>query len=85
LTGFTGTYANAYYGPALITLESGALMVSLGPGPQRRPLEHWDGDVFTFTLWNENANPGTISKATFIGNQVTLEYYDHEGVGTFVR
>ena len=33
----------------------------------------------------ENATPGTISKATFTGNRVTLEYYDHDLVGTFVR
>ena len=31
------------------------------------------------------ANPGTISKATFSGRKVTLEFYDDEGLGTFVR
>jgi hypothetical protein len=30
-------------------------------------LTHWDGDQFTFTLRNENANPGTISKVEFSG------------------
>lgn len=49
------------------------------------PLKHWDGDVFTFTLDNENAAPGTISKATFASDRVTLEYYDADGVGTFTR
>jgi hypothetical protein len=83
LAGFAGSYANAYHGPALITLESGALM--LGIGSDRRPLEHWDGDLFTFTMYNENATPGTVSKASFAGNSVTLEWFDQDGVGTFVR
>lgn len=82
---FTGSYANAYHGPAHVTLQGGTLYASVGPGPERRPLEHWDGDVFAFTLYNENALPGTISKATFDANQLTLEWFDQDGVGTFVR
>ena len=61
------------------------MLLVLGPAPLRLPLAHWDGDVFTFTLDNENARPGTISKATFAPDRVTLEYYDREGLGTFVR
>ncbi|ODV41786.1 hypothetical protein AWV79_33070 [Cupriavidus sp. UYMMa02A] len=49
------------------------------------PLTRWDGDVFTFTLHNEYATPGTISRAAFASDQVWLEYYDHEGLGVFVR
>ena len=49
------------------------------------PVEHWDGEIFTFMLVNENATPGTISKATFDGERLTLEYYDHDRLGTFVR
>jgi hypothetical protein len=45
----------------------------------------WDADVFTFMLDDENGRPGTISKATFAPGRVTLEYYDREGLGTFVR
>ena len=85
LNEYTGAYANEYHGPALITLEHDALVLTMGPARVRRPLAHWDGDVFTFTLHNENAAPGTISKASFAGNRVTLEYYDHEHLGTFVR
>jgi hypothetical protein len=33
----------------------------------------------------ENAPPGTISKATFSEGRVVLEYYDGEGLGTFLR
>jgi hypothetical protein len=60
-------------------------MLTIGPAPVRRPLTYWGGDAFTFTLHNENATPGTISKATFAGNRLTLEYYDREHLGTFVR
>jgi hypothetical protein len=41
--------------------------------------------VFTFTLVTENAPPGTISKATFDGDRLTLEYYDDVHDGVFVK
>jgi hypothetical protein len=41
--------------------------------------------VFTFSFVAENAPPGTISKATFDGGKLTLEYYDQDGMGVFVR
>ena len=85
LNEYTGAYANAYHGPALVSLENGTLVLTIGPAPVRRPLTYWGGDAFTFTLHNENATPGTISKATFAGNRLTLEYYDREHLGTFVR
>lgn len=85
LTGYVGQYANDYYGPAQVVLQNGALTLVIGATPLRLPLAHWDGEVFTFTLFNENATPGTISKATFDGNRMVLEYYDVEGLGTFVR
>ena len=49
------------------------------------PLEHWDGNVFTYSWVSENSPPGTISKATFDGNKLTLEYYDTLKKGTFTR
>ncbi|TQC49064.1 serine hydrolase [Rhodococcus sp. WS4] len=82
---YAGTYNNAYWGPAVITESNGGLTLQLGPAGQAFPLTHWDGDTFTFTPSGENAPPGTISKATFAGNNVTLEHYDTEGTGTFVR
>ena len=60
-------------------------MLPIGRLPIRVPLAHRDGDLFTYMLDNENAAPGTISKATFDSDRVTLEYYDHERLGTFVR
>lgn len=55
------------------------------PRGQTFPLSHWDGDTFTFTVQSENAPPGTISKATFNGNALTLEYFDSDKLGTFTR
>ncbi|WP_213955740.1 serine hydrolase [Variovorax sp. dw_954] len=85
LAAYAGTYGNAYHGPLRVVQEAGGLVMVLGQAPLRLPLKHWDGDVFTFTLFNENAGPGTISKASFAGDRLTLEYYDREGLGTFVR
>lgn len=85
LRSYTGTYANGYWGPAVVTDSSGVLTLSLGPRPQVYRLTHWDGDVFTFPLSGENAPPGTVSKATFAGDRLVLEYYDSDKMGTFTR
>jgi CubicO group peptidase (beta-lactamase class C family) len=85
LSAYAGRYDNAYHGPLQVALQSDGLVLLLGPAPVRLPLAHWDGDVFTFTLFNENAAPGTLSKASFAGERLTLEYYDREQLGTFVR
>lgn len=82
---YAGVYANAYYGPATITETAGALTLTLGPKNMSFPLTHWDGDTFVFTPTGENAVPGTVSKATFDGDELTLEYYDQEGLGSFDR
>ena len=84
LNAYVGTYANDYWGPARISERDGGLQLSLGPR-ETFPLTHWDGDVFSFTLVSENAPPGTISKATFAGNRLTLEYFDADKLGTFTR
>ncbi len=81
----TGTYANDYWGPATVTERDGVLILSLGPNAAPWPLTHWDGNVFTFGFVSENAPPGTISKAVFDGDTLTLEYFDAEGKGTFTR
>ncbi len=85
LSDYVGDYNNPYWGPAKITERDGALQLALGPRGDTFALSHWDGDVFTFTLSGENAPPGTISKATFAGNTLTLEYYDDDKLGTFTR
>ena len=60
------------------------MLLALGPR-DTFPLNHWDGNVFTFSFVTENAPPGTVSAATFDGNRLTLEYYDDLGKGTFTR
>jgi CubicO group peptidase (beta-lactamase class C family) len=84
LTSYVGTYNNDYWGQARITEKDGKLQLALGTKLDV-PLEHWDGNVFTYSWVSENAPPGTISKATFDGNKLTLEYYDAFKKGTFVR
>jgi CubicO group peptidase (beta-lactamase class C family) len=85
LSTYTGTYDNDYYGPLQVAEENGTLVLTLGAKPLTLPLTHWDGDVFTFTLHNENASLGTISRAAFASDRVWLEYYDQEGMGVFAR
>ncbi len=83
LADYTGTYDNEYFGPARIEENDGALQLVIGPDDLAYPLTHWDGDVFTFPLSNENAPDGTISKATFTPDDVTFEYWDTNSLGTF--
>lgn len=84
LASYVGQYSNFFWGPARVMEKNGGLELALGP-KMVVPLKHWDGDVFTFSFVNENAPPGTISKATFDGDWLELEYYDRDGKGTFTR
>jgi CubicO group peptidase (beta-lactamase class C family) len=84
LASYVGTYNNDYWGPARITEKDGKLHLALGTKLDV-PLDHWDGNVFTYSWVSENSPPGTISKATFDGNKLTLEYYDEFQHGTFIK
>lgn len=85
LSDYVGQYANDYWGPAKVDERDAKLHISMGPHNQTFDLTHWDGDTFTFTMSDENAPPGSISKATFNDNTLTLEYYDKDHLGTFTR
>lgn len=89
LSSYVGSYANAYYGDAAISEENGRLMLTIGPAPVKAALDHWSGDVFTFRPTGESAPEGTISQVTFkgtgSGETMTIEFYDENGLGTFVR
>ena len=85
LQSYAGTYANDYWGPARVTVEDGALTLSMGPRPESYTLKHWDGDTFTFSPVSENAPPGSISTAIFSGDRLVLEYYDQDKMGSFIR
>jgi CubicO group peptidase (beta-lactamase class C family) len=84
LASHVGTYNNDYWGPARITEKDGKLQLTLG-AKLHVPLDHWDGNVFTYSWVSENSPPGTISKATFNGNKLTLEYYDAYKKGMFTK
>ena len=84
LATYVGTYANPYWGAARVTERDGALTLALGSKLSVK-LKHWDGNVFTYEWVSENSPPGTVSKATFDGAKLMLEYYDQEGKGTFLR
>lgn len=81
LSAYTGSYRNEYWGPAVVAEKDGKLTLTLGPRGNTVELNHWDGNVFTFTQITENSPPGSISQATFDGAKLTLEYYD-DGVFT---
>ncbi|MDI9919053.1 serine hydrolase [Rhodococcus sp. IEGM 1379] len=85
LPGLTGTYDNSYWGPAKVTDANGTLTLTLGPANVTYPLTHWDGNTYTFRPESENAPIGTISKAVFDGSSLILEYFDQDGLGTFVK
>jgi len=79
-----GLKAITYAIPARITEKDGKLQLAIGTTLDV-PLDHWDGSVFTYNWVSENASPGTVSKATFDGDKLTLEYYDTFKKGTFLR
>ncbi|MEV6429623.1 serine hydrolase [Nocardia sp. NPDC051463] len=85
LASYVGTYANDYWGPAVVSNAGETLVLALGPAGRTYPLKHWDADTFVFTLSDENAPPGTISTAKFTADTLTLEYFDEDGLGTFER
>ena len=84
LASYAGEYANQYFGPARVEVGDDGLELLLGP-TGRWPLEHWSGDVFIFRPSGENANPGTVSQATFDADGLVLEYFDTHGLGRFTR
>jgi CubicO group peptidase (beta-lactamase class C family) len=81
---YVGTYNNDYWGPARVTENDGRLQLALGTKLDV-PLQHWDGNVFTYNWVSENSPPGSVGKATFEGNKLTLEYYDTFKKGTFTK
>jgi Domain of unknown function (DUF3471) len=88
---YTGTYANDYYGDAVIDRQRDGLVLKIGPVPTDYAFTHLDGNVFTFTPHSENASEGSISTATFATDAsgkvtaLTIELFDQAGIGTFKR
>ncbi len=80
---YTGAYANPYWGPATVAEKDGALTVALGPRPDVYPLTHWDADTFTMSFVSENFPPRGMSKVSFRGTEMTVEFLDADKMGTF--
>lgn len=85
LAEYVGEYRNDYYGKARVDLVRGHLVLTLGPARLELSLRHWDGDVFAFTPPGESSPRGSVSKATFGQDVLTIEYLDHEYPAAFVR
>jgi len=83
LAAYAGSYRNPYFGPLNVTVQSGTLVVTVGPLARPMPLQHWDGDVFAAVPPGDIF--GSLCRVEFSANQVTLEFYDTEGWGTFKR
>jgi CubicO group peptidase (beta-lactamase class C family) len=88
---YAGTYANDYYGDAVIVRQPNGLTMKIGPAPTEFAFTHLDGNVFTFTPHSENASDGSISTATFATDvsgkvtQLKIELFDQTGIGMFKR
>lgn len=85
---YVGTYANAYFGKAIVSEKGGRLTLSMGPSGQRQwKLDHWNGNTFAFRIDLPEVDPSSVSAVTF--NQATttmrIEYFDANGLGTFHR
>ena len=91
LSNYTGTYENAYFGPARVQLKEGDLVLHLGPSGRAHDLKHWSGGTFSFPLLSENAPMGSLSAVTFHRdpadrvNSMTVELLNGNGLGTFTR
>lgn len=86
---YVGTYANAFYGDAVVGETGGALTLTLGPRRMTFPLAHYDRDIFTYQTVGENA--AGRSGVTFTlgadgrAGQVLIENLNVRGEGQFVR
>jgi CubicO group peptidase (beta-lactamase class C family) len=90
LDAYAGTYANPYYGDAVVSAENGALVLGLGVKPERYTLTHWNGNTFSFEPVGEAATGGPTA-VTFVPNvdgdgmTMTVEYLNDSKLGTFTR
>jgi len=88
---YVGNYTNEYFGTLTISEQDGGLVAALGPdGAYTVGLDPWTGDTFSFVPTGENAPTGSLSSATFsrTGDSIsslTLEFFDHQGLGTWER
>jgi CubicO group peptidase (beta-lactamase class C family) len=88
---YVGTYANSYFGPAVISVEKDRLIMTLGPKSQRYPLTHWSDNTFSVAPLSENEPKGSLSSVSFNlsedGNarQFVVDYLNRNGLGRWTR
>ena len=87
---YSGTFANPYFGEALVDVEAGQLFVRLGPeGVRQLPLRHFNRDVFVY--YPSDETPDVPFGVTFSigpgGRAVAVEFEDlgDAGFGSFPR
>lgn len=85
LSRYVGSYRNDYWGTATVAEKDDALTLTLGPRSQSFALQHWDGDMFTTSFVSENFPPRGVSKVSFAGATMTVEFLDEDKMGTFTR
>jgi CubicO group peptidase (beta-lactamase class C family) len=90
LAAYTGRYANAYVGQAVVTEANGILTLSVGPGGARAyPMRHFDRDLFI--CFPDAETPDEPSSIRFtVGSDgkataMTVESLNTNGLGTLER
>jgi CubicO group peptidase (beta-lactamase class C family) len=90
LEAYAGHYANGYVGDAIVSLQNGALTLTVGPGGARSyALQHFDRDLFLYFPSPET--PDTPSAARFaIGpngraSEIQIESLNDLGLGILAR
>ncbi len=83
---YVGSWSSDYYGLLKVEQAPEGLRMRLGSDGQTVfALRHWSGDTFTFVPLNDSATPGSVSRADFALDTLTLEHYNKEGLGVFTR
>ena len=79
---YAGTYANSFYGNAVVEASGSGLVLKMGPGGAKAfALRHWNGNSFVFDFPRELAEPGSLSRIDFkpgvsgLSESLQIEYY----------
>ncbi|MZR30240.1 serine hydrolase [Sneathiella litorea] len=91
LTLLEGLYNSDYFGMAKLEVKNESLVLILGPDKQEFILNHWDGEVFRFPVFNENMPFGSTSSLKFAlredgtAKSFTIEFLNEFGLAVFDR
>ncbi|MEM8663414.1 MAG: serine hydrolase [Pseudomonadota bacterium] len=91
LTAYVGTYGNALFGEARVSVEDGELTLSVGPAGQRFTLTYRGDHTFSMPVFTEFHPHGSTTAVTFqepqdgLSPSVVVEFLNEHGLGTFAR